>query len=647
MNNDSKVDVIFQQALKHHKEKRFDVAEKLYKQILIIDANNINTIFSIGALYAEIKNFDKAKKYFHKGIKINPNLTFGYFNLALMHQELSQYQSAIVNYLKAIQIDVKNYNAYNNIAICYENLKDYTKSIFYFEKTINANPNFVEAYINISIIYKKINKLDISKNWLFNAIKIDNQNYKIYFNLAAIYKLEDNLDKAIEFYQKSLQLNKKHYYSFYNLGNLYREIREFDKAIFNYNEALKLKNNFTLCYTNLLLATAYSENNKNYLKDAKNFSSFLPTYNTNKLSFKSSSEKELKIGFVSPDLRNHPVGFFTKELFVNLKKKNVKIYCYYNNDIKDYITKSISQVSEKFVNINKINDLELINTIRKDQLDLLIDLAGITEGNRLAIFKNKCAPLQATWCGWVATTGIEEIDYIFGDPYVTPIGDQHKFSEKIAQINKIWISLSKSTIPSNIEFNENTNRNVTFGSCNNICKINDKVINAWSTILKNTGNSRLILKYHSIFGDSYIKKSIIEKFINFGAKENQIIFDGNSPRKEYFEKFNNIDIALDPFPYNGGTTSFETSYMGVPLLTMKNKTYIMRYGESINHNLGMNDWIADDIEDYINKGINFADKNFLTKLKKEHRNKAQKSILFDTSKYSDDYYNLLLKIIKK
>jgi len=528
-----------------------------------------------------------------------------------------------------------------------KNWKIIKTQFFFFEKTININPEFIDAYINISLIYKKIKNLTLAKEWLNKAISIDNKNFKVYFNLAGIYKIEDNLKEAIKFYEKSIQLNKNNYYSYYNLGNIYREVRDYEKSKYNYYQALELNKNFTLCYTNLLLATSYSENNENYLKIAKNFSKSLPVYKNKKIQFNLANEKEFKIGFVSPDFRNHPVGFFTKDLFSHLKKKNIKIYCYYNNSLDDDITKSIKADCEKFFIIEKVNDLDVINQIRNDQLDILIDLAGITEGNRLTVFKNKCAPLQATWCGWVATTGLNEIDYIFGDPHVAPFDDQKKFSEKIAQLRKIWISLSKSTIPANLDFNSNSKNYVTFGSSNNICKINDKVIRTWATILKNTKNSKLILKYHTIFADEFIKKNLFKKFISHGANENQIFFDGASPRKEYFEKFNNIDIALDPFPYGGGTTSFEASFMGVPILTMKNESYIMRYGESINNNLEMVDWIAKDTDDYIQKGIKFADKDFLIKLRKEHRKRAQKSILFDTAEYSDDYYKLLSEIIKK
>ncbi len=638
---------IFNKATKFHKEKKFESAEKLYNELLEHDSKNIDAILSIGSLYAEIKDFNKAQKYFEKGVKLRPDISFGYFNLGVLQQNLGKYHSAINNYKKSINIDDKNYYAYNNIAICYEKLEVYKESIYYFEKTINSNPKFLEAYINISIIYKKINDLSLAKSWLEKAIVLDNKYHKTYFTLASIYKNEDNFDAAIKFYEKSIELNSTHAYSYYNLGNIYREVREFEKAKSNYNKALKIKKDFLLCYTNLLLATAYSEKNEKYLDVAKNFSNNLPIYNSKIKQFNISNEKEIKVGFVSPDLRTHPVGYFIKELLNNLKKKNVKVYSYYNHYIKDSITQSIISDSEKFININKMNDDELINLIKKDELDILIDLAAITEGNKLTIFKNQCAPIQATWCGWVATTGLKEIDYIFGDPYVTPYQDQKNFSEKIAQLKNIWISLSKSTIPADVNFEVNNNNYVTFGSCNNICKINDTVINTWAAILKNVKNSKLILKYHTIFGDKYIKKNILDKFINSGAKEDQIIFEGNSPRKEYFEKFNNIDIALDPFPYNGGTTSFETSYMGVPMLTMRNDTCIMRYGESVNNNLKMSNWIAENTEDYIEKGITFANKDFLIKLKKENRNNALKSMLFDNLKYSDDYYSLLTKIIKK
>jgi predicted O-linked N-acetylglucosamine transferase (SPINDLY family) len=290
-----------------------------------------------------------------------------------------------------------------------------------------------------------------------------------------------------------------------------------------------------------------------------------------------------------------------------------------------------------------------MNLIRKDNLDILFDLSGHTKNNRLPIFKNRCAPVQATWCGWLASTGIKEIDYIIGDMHSTPLSDQWKFIEKIYQLKKIWQCLSISSLESKISSTKKNNEKfVTFGSFHNILKINESVITTWSKILNQVPNSKLLLKTSS-FNILEVRENFLKLFANNGVNKNQIIFNGNSPRSEYLQFYNNIDIALDTFPINGGTTSFEAAYMGVPVLTkISEKSFWFRSGESINKNLSMNDWIAKDEEDYVSKAIKFSEnKNYLINLKNELRNIAIKSPLFDSESFSNDFYEMLLNIAKR
>ena len=266
----------------------------------------------------------------------------------------------------------------------------------------------------------------------------------------------------------------------------------------------------------------------------------------------------------------------------------------------------------------------------------------------MPIFKNRCAPVQATWCGWLASTGIKEIDYIIGDVYSTPLSDQWKFVEKIYQLRKIWQCLSISNLNSEIfSIKKNNGKFITFGSFHNTLKINESVITTWSKILKQIPNSKLLLKSSS-FDVLQVRENFLKQFTSNGVNQSQIIIDGGSSRSEYLQFYNNIDIALDTFPINGGTTSFEAAYMGVPILTkISEKSFWFRSGESVNKNLNMNDWIAKNEDDYITKAIKFSEnKNYLIKLKTKLRNIAFKSPLFDSESFSNDFYEMLLNIAK-
>ena len=393
--------------------------------------------------------------------------------------------------------------------------------------------------------------------------------------------------------------------------------------------------------------SCYWKNNINYLNIAKRYNDSIKLYKGNFLSSSKSKEKILKVGFVSADLRSHSVGYFLNNILKSLKKRKLKLYGYYNYNLYDNITKSLQESFHIWNEIYKMNDLDVIKILRKDNLDILFDLSGHTPGNRLAVFKNRCASTQMTWCGWLASSGIREMDYIVGDPYATPLKDKNKFTEKIYQLDNILFCLSKSDLILDLKIEKNSEKNIVFGCFNKTNKINQDVISTWSKILLKVKNSKLFLKNENYISP-FIRNNILKEFKKHGVIVDQILFEKHSPRLKYFNAYNMIDINLDTFPWNGGITSFESTFMGVPTLTMENNnSFYLRIGESINRNQNMINWIAKNEDDYIKKAVEFAEtKKYLSNKKKEIRNNALKSPLFDVEGFAKDFYKMLLSTLK-
>ncbi len=277
-------------------------------------------------------------------------------------------------------------------------------------------------------------------------------------------------------------------------------------------------------------------------------------------------------------------------------------------------------------------------------------MSGHTKKNRLPIFINKPAPIQVTWIGYNASTGLKEIDYIIGDQYVTPLENKNQFTENILQLPNIWSCLSKPAFEIKKENSSPALKNgfITFGSFNNLSKINDDVIDIWSEILKRVKDSKLFLKTKELDNLKMVEK-IRKKFQKNGINAEKIITEGRSKkREEMLKKYNQIDIALDPFPYSGVTTSFESVWMGVPLLTKKGNNFYSRIGVSINKNLGMEDWIANNEKDYSTKILKLtSDFNQLSQTRKCLINKIDSSTLFDSSLFADNFNKILWKIWEK
>ena len=605
---------IFTLAHENHQKNNLKSAKNLYKEALKINPNHFESIFLLGTLCAQSRNFDEAKKLLYKATQINPNFADAHNNLGNVLKELKENDKAMVSYKKAIKIQPDFAPSYNNIGTLFLELGEQKKAINFFHKAAELKPNFVEALNNLG---------------------------------SALEKTDP--EKAINYYEKTIQTNPNYVEAYYNFGNVLREIGEYEKAIDCYEKAITLKSDHIKAHNNILFTILHVEkyDPSFYISKTKKFRSSLKFINKDLLLKNQfiSNPKKLKIGFVSGDLRQHPVGFFLLDTLKHLKNKNLEIIAYSNSLEKDDLSIKLKSCFNSWHEISNHDDEEVINQVRKNGIHILIDLSGHSAKNRLPIFINKPAPVQATWTGYLASTGIPEIDYIIGDPYVTPPENKNYFTEKILCLPNIWNCFSIPEFEVKISsLPAIKNGYITFGCFNNLRKINNKVISLWSKILQGIPKSKIFLKNKGLDSD-FIKKIVISKFKKNGINPDSIILEGASSRNKLLDTYNKIDIVLDPFPYSGGTTSFESAWMGTPTLTKKGSQFISRCTESINRNLGMPDWIANDDNDYVVKAINFS-KNLeqLSKIKMNLREKALKSPLFDSALFADQFEEALWKM---
>ena len=509
---------------------------------------------------------------------------------------------------------------YNILGVSQSFKKMFKEAVPNFEKAIQLNPKLLDAYSNLGIALK---------------------------NLGA-------LQKSLDIFQEALKINPNHHLTNFNLGDVYAKFNEIEKATSFFKKAIDSKSDFNLAYSTYLYFINYSDQydanffyneSLGYRKSIRKLDkNLLAPFQYNK------SETKLKIGFVSSDLRDHPIGYFLYETLKYLKNSNLELIAYSNlkEENEDNFTNDLKFFFSKWHKVKNMNDLELTNLVRDDKINLLIDLSGHSANNRLPIFINKPAPVQLTWAGYLDTTGLNEIDYIIVDPFVVADQEQEKlFAEKVWKLPDIWNSFTKpnytievATLPAI------KNDFITFGSFNHLNKINNSVIKLWSKLLQKIPKSKLFLKYRNLNID-YYKNSIINKFHDNGINQDRLILEGSSPREDLLKTYNKIDISLDPFPYSGGTTSFESIWMGVPVLVLKGKKFISKCGESINHNLQMVDWIAEDEKDFISKAINIcSDYKKLSDLRVNLRQRALNSPIFDAEKFAKNFHDALWKMWK-
>ena len=508
------------------------------------------------------------------------------------------------------------------------------------------SPNKQSIMLNLSSVLLKIEKYDEADKILEEAIKNFPKDADLLLNKSLLLILRDEYIEAIKLLLKIVKIDPKISAAYYKLASCYSKIGNAKKAIENYQKSFSVSPDIS-CLANIIFCSNFLENysTDEYFNLLNKFIFFLPKIESSKkLNLNLKKTNILNIGFVSGDLRNnHPVGNFLFDFLCNLKKHfNLFYYC---NIPENKNTKDFKKNFTEWININEMEDSKVIDLIKERRIDILIDLSGHTSKNRLNIFTHKAAPIQITWCGYLNSTGIREIDYIIGDPYVTPLKDQFKYTEKILQMPKIWNCFSKPNY-SDIKIANETpyikNKYITFGSFNQLNKINSAVMKLWSGIILHAKTAKLLIIAPEL-SDEKVKDRMYKKFFNLGINKEKIIMKGKQPRNKLLSEYNNIDIALDPFPYNGGSTSFECAFMGVPMLTLQGDRFLSRCGTSININLSMNEWIADDKNDYYQKAINFSkDVNNLNLIRKNLHNKAINSPLFNCEEFTQDF----IKIIK-
>lgn len=352
-----------------------------------------------------------------------------------------------------------------------------------------------------------------------------------------------------------------------------------------------------------------------------------------------SGSKKLRIGYVSGDLHRHPVGIFFQAVAVNHDREFCEIFCYNNRKRQriDEVCAVIRDNVEHWRDVKDLSDDELHAQIMADRIDILVDLSGYTDANRLKVFSRRAAPVQVSWLGYYNTTGIPAMDYVITDESTVPAGFEKWYSEKVVRMPVSRFCYTPSYVCPDVEplAALQTGR-ITFGSFNNFSKLTEEVIEAWSQILARVPNSRIVLKWKN-FTEKSIKNHYRLLFSLHGISSQRLEFRDVSPPFIMQDEYNDIDIALDPFPFTGGLTSCEALWMGVPVVTFAGDRPVSRQTAGFLHAIGLDELIAESLPEYVEKAVKLAgDISCLSQLKAGLRQKMAESPLCNGKAFASD-----------
>jgi predicted O-linked N-acetylglucosamine transferase (SPINDLY family) len=341
---------------------------------------------------------------------------------------------------------------------------------------------------------------------------------------------------------------------------------------------------------------------------------------------------------VSGDLYDHPVGFFFESVLAALRARTparLELTVYANGLNDDATTRRIRAAAHAWRVVAGLSDEHLVQVIRDDGIDVLVDLSGHTGRNRLPAFAWKPAPVQATWLGYFATTGVAAIDYLIADPWAVPEGADDEFTESVWRLPETRMCFTPpADAPDVADLPARAGNPLTFGCFSHLTKVNDDVLALWARVLVAVPGSRLFLKAPQLAADT-VHDALLARFQAHGIGAERLILEGPSRRADYLAAYEDVDLMLDTFPYPGGTTTAEALWMGVPVLTLAGDTFLSRQGRSLLTNAGLPEWVANDADDFVARAVaRAADLDGLADLRRGLRQRLQASPLFDAPRFA-------------
>lgn len=613
-----------------------------------------------GQALQELKNFTEAEFSFKKAIKFNQNFIPSLLGLSTLYLLKGESNAAIELLERVISIEPNQQTALQNLGLAYSNLGQYTLGLQYLEKANQQSSNNSDLLTNIGILLEKCKRFDEAVNYFTDAIK-HSHSITAYINLGLLFAIQGKLDFAITTFAEGIEFfpNSIHLRVLY-IGNLQRvcahtELQQQWSTIGHYAESENFSQHMQTINIDevetlysLLLPLNYGDTlQEDIIYKLHQRWAQLAKAQTTVEPYHFKQHDKIRVGFLSPDFRNHPVCFFIRNIFSHYNKQQFEFYCYSLSDKRDNMTEEISRCCHKFIDVTFRSNHEISTIIRNDEIDILIDIAGHTDGARTQIMAYRPSPIQIWYLGYPNTSGAEFIDYWISDSFAHS-KDDSLHAEKLLLLPESFLCCGKfEDINRNSDTPAYNNDFFTFGSFNNTSKLSPTTIRIWSKVLHAIPNSRLLLKSKDtklILTQSNIKTA----FRIHNIDEERIFFaDTDISRSDHLSAYNNIDIALDPIPYNGTTTTCEALWMGVPVLTLVGKMHRQRVSYSILKNIGVEDTIAYSEDEFVEIARYLANNiSQLTELRHKVSTGIRNSILCNPQKFTHQFETQLLKAMK-
>lgn len=663
---------VFAQALQHHQAGNLPQAEQLYLQILQVVPDHADSLHLLGVLAFQQGRYERAVTLIRQAITLNPWAAIYYSNLGTTHEALGQSAEALASFQQFLALQPSAPEAHHAVGNTLRLLGKPQEALPHLRQALRLRPNFAEAHNNLGNALLLLGQPDEALAHYRQAIQLKPDFPDPWNNAGAVLLDQGKPNEAVTHLREAIRRKPDYAEAFNNLANVFREQGQIDEAVAHYQQALRLRPTYVDGLYNLALTLEQQGNVAESVACHRQVIALQPdnaryhsglllplTYlaeQTPQILFQEhcrwaerhaapltaaaqphpndlSPDRLLRVGYVSPDLREHPVAYFLEPVLTHLDRSRFHVTCYAGVTRPDAVTLRLRGLADAWRDIAALPDVSVADQIRADGIDILMDLAGHTAGRRLLVFARKPAPVQVTHFGYPNTTGLAAMDYAVTDPYATPPGQSEAlYTEELVRLPEVAWCYQPSPSPDVGPLPALGAGHVTFGSLNKLAKVTPQVIALWGRLLGAVSGSRLLLLAGA---GSQTDQRLRDQFRQCGIDGDRLQLLGRLPRDGYLKLYRQIDIVLDSFPYNGGVTTCDALWMGVPVITLAGNSYVSRQGVSVLSNVDLHGWIAGTPEDYVALAVHWAkDLEGLGQLRSGLRERMRRSPVCDGARFT-------------
>lgn len=595
----------------------------------------------LGCALQGLRQFEEAIVCHHRATQLEPELAEAHNNLGNALKDHGRAQEAVLCYQRALALRPDLIEAWNNLGNALHTLGRVDEALRSYRQAIALKPEFAEVHVNIGNILKMQGHLDEAAYCFGQALSLKPGFVEAHNNLGVVLTEQGRHTQAIAHLQQALALKPGFAEAHNNLGNVYKNQGRLEEAMSCFRQALTLRPDYSGAHSNLLFTLNYVDGiapaqifamhrHYNAMHAAPMSRSIAPHANT------AEPQRRLKVGYLSPDFRSHACAFFVEPLLAHHDRDAVEVYAYAEVAHPDAVTARLRALTDHWRSTVGLSDEQVAAQIRADGIDILIDLAGHTANSRLLALARKPAPVQATWLGYPATTGLDTMDYRLTDACAEPPGMcEQYYTERLVRLpHSLWCYRPFADMPEVSPLPALRNGHVTFGSFNNFAKVGPRVIDLWARVLLATPGSRLAM---ITVPAGETQERVKERFAALGVAPERLLLHDRLARAQYLELFSRVDVALDPFPCNGGTTTCDALWMGLPLLTLIGDTFLSRASYSLLSAAGLGAFAAETPAAYLELAARMgADLGALAAVRDGLREHLRASPLIDAAAFARD-----------